>query len=98
MTMVDLQLTQSEKERIARGTGLVYKDAPCGRAGDIFTLDGKKYEIIDVCERSLNVVAKKYTVLGGYATIAEFVAAWEARHRSSCEPGMSLFIHWFRQI
>jgi hypothetical protein len=98
MTTVDLQLTQGEKERIVGGQSHVYKDTPHGHAGDIFNVDGKRFEIIDICERSMDRIAGKYGVLWEYGSLSSFIEERKASHPGPCEPEMALFIHWFRQI
>jgi hypothetical protein len=98
MTTVDLQLTQTEKERIVRGQCHVYKDAPHGRAGDLFDVGGKQFELIDICERSMDRIARQYGLLREYGSLSGFIEEWEASHPGPCDPEMALFIHWFRQV
>jgi hypothetical protein len=98
LATVDLQLTQAEKERIVGGQSHVYKDTQHGRAGDIFNVNGTQFEIVDICERSINRIAGQYGVLREYGSLPGYIEDWKASHSSPCDPEMSLFIHWFRQI
>jgi hypothetical protein len=98
MATVDLQLTQVEKESIVKGQGYVFKDAPHGRAGDTFNVDSKQFEIIDVCARSMSRISRQYGLSHENGSLSSFIKEWNAGHSSPCQPEMSLFIHWFRQV
>jgi hypothetical protein len=98
MATVDLQLTQAEKESIVKGKGHVFKDRSRARAGDLFNVDGKQFEIIDVCERSIERIARQYSLLLEYGSLSGYLEEWNASHSSPCKPEMPLFIHWFRQV
>jgi hypothetical protein len=97
MGTVDLQLTQAEKESIVKGKSHVFKDMPHGRAGDTFDVDGRRFEVIDVCERPISRI-DRYSVLREYSTLPTFIEEWNASHSSPCGPETFLFIHWFRNI
>ena len=98
MSKIDLDLSENEKERIIGGRGYILKETPYGRAGDTFAINGCRFEIIDVCERSLSRISRQYPLISECEYLSGYIKEWEARHRSQCEPGTSLFIHWLRQI
>lgn len=96
MAIVDLQLTEADTKHILRGASLVFKEAPCGRAGDTFVVDGREFEIVDVCERTMGAIARQYSVFGGYKSLPDMIKAWDASHARPCRADSVLFIHWFR--
>jgi hypothetical protein len=98
MGTIELELSEVEKDLIMGGRGFILKETPYGRAGDTFAISGRRFEIIDVCERSLGRISRQYPQISECDYLSGYIKGWEARHRRECEPGTSLFIHWFRQI
>lgn len=99
MGTVNLNLTPDEVTGIlSKGKSYVFKDHPYGKAGDKFSINGRKFELIDVCERSLNVISRYYHIMDGYPTSADFVSGWKAAHSGEWDPGAVLYVHWFRDV
>ncbi len=99
MKDVDLHLTSDELENILKeGTRHVFRSAPLGRAWDTFNVNGKRYELIDVSERSTGTVASMYYRLENCSSPEEFIRSWKASHAGSWKPEQMLYIHWFRDI
>lgn len=99
MGNVNIQLTQDEEADILkRGRGFVFKSTPQGRAGDTFSIDGRRFELVDVCERSLSMVSQQYYTIDGYSTPSDFSAAWKRAHRGVWDPDAKLYVHWFRDV
>ncbi len=99
MGNVNLHLTQDEESDILKkGRGYVFKSRPQGRTGDIFSIDGRRFELVDVCERSLSMISKQYYTLKGYSTPSDFAAAWKREHPGEWNPDAKLYVHWFRDI
>jgi hypothetical protein len=99
MKDVDLHLTRDELEDILnKGTRHVFRSTPLGRAWDTFHVNGKRYEIIDVSERSMGTVANTYYRMENCSTPGEFIRRWKASHSGNWEPGQMLYIHWFRDV
>lgn len=97
--MADLDLALSAPERAAIGEGRTFlvRDRPAGRAGDVFAADGRRFEIVDVNERSLGSVADRLFVAAGYDSPEGFIAGWEAS-RGRWDPGRKVYVCWFRPI
>lgn len=99
MGNVNFHLTQDEEADIlTKGRGFVFKNTPQGRAGDTFSIDGRRFELIDICERSLGTVSRQYYTIDGYSTPADFAAAWKRTHRVEWNPDAKLYVHWFRDV
>jgi hypothetical protein len=99
ITTVNLHLTQEEEKRILNeGTRHVFRDAPMARAWDTFQVDGRRYEIIDVSERSLNTIADRYYRMEHCSSPDEFIRAWKAGNSGRWDPERMLYIHWFRDV
>jgi hypothetical protein len=99
MKDVDLHLTMEEvRDIIDEGTRHVFRSAPLGRAWDTFNINGKRFELIDVSERSVNAIANKYYRIEHYRSPEDFILGWKASHSGSCDPEQLLYIHWFRDI
>jgi|AGTN01.1.fsa_nt_gi hypothetical protein len=97
MGTVDIRLTPAEIKCISEGTCHVYKSVPCGRPGDTFTVNDRRFEIIDVSERSLKAIANRYYRMEGYDSPADFLLDWTA-HYSLQDPECRIYVHWFRKI
>ncbi len=96
---INLNLTQDEECRIlADRARHVFREAPVGRAWDIFGVNGKRFELIDVSERSLAVAASTYYRLERCGSPEDFIRRWKADHRGHWDPEQMIFIHWFRDI
>jgi hypothetical protein len=81
MGNVNLRLTHDEEADILKkGRSYVFKTTPQGRTGDTFSIDGRRFELIDVCERSMDSVSRQYHTMGGYSTPSDFDAAWKRGH------------------
>lgn len=98
MRTVDLHLTEAEKDSILKGRGYVLKDTPYGRAGDTFAVDGKRFEIIDVNERSLNRLSRQCDSIIECGALSSYISERKTQNSTPDDPGTSIFIHWFRQI
>jgi hypothetical protein len=99
MKDVDLQLTRDELDHVLNeGTCHVFRSTPLGRTWDTFRVNGRRYEIIDVSERSMGTIAHMYYRLENCNSPEDFIHNWKARHSGSWEPERMLYIHWFRDI
>lgn len=99
MKEIDLHLTCDETEKIVHeGIRHVYRTAPGGRAWDTFHTNGRRFEIIDVSERSAGTTASTYYRLEGCATPEDYIRGWKESHGGHWEPDQILYIHWFRDI
>lgn len=99
MKDVDLHLTRDEVEDILnKGTRYIFRSTPECQAWDRFHINGKRYEIIDVSERSVGTIANKYYRLENYRSPEDFIRSWKASHPGEWKPGHMLYIHWFRGI
>ena len=99
MSTVNMHLTPDEvSEVLGKGKTFVFKDRPCGKAGDKFSINGRTFELIDVSERSLNMISRYYHTMDGHPTSADFVSSWKAAHNGEWSPGAVLYVHWFRDI
>lgn len=99
MGTVNLHLTPEEAAGIiSKGKSYVFKDQPQGRAGDNFFVNGRKFELIDVCERSLSIISQSYHTLDGYPTSTDFISGWKAAHNGEWNPEAVRYVHWFRDI
>ena len=98
MGTVDLRLTPAEQQSILRDRKRhVFKDTSRARAWDTFTVNGERFEIIDVSERSLGAIASAYYPIEGCRSPGDFIRAWKARHSGDWRPEQTVFIHWFRE-
>jgi hypothetical protein len=99
MKDVDLHLTSDELENIINeGTCHIFRSAPLGRAWDTFHANGKRYEIIDVSERSAGSIARMYYRLENCSSSEDFIHRWKKSHSGGWEPERMVYIHWFRDI
>jgi hypothetical protein len=99
MSIVNLHLTPDEEAGILKkGKSYVFKARPQGRTGDIFAINGRQFELIDVCERSLSMISRQYHTMDGYASPSDFVAGRKDDHGDKQGLDTKLYIHWFRDI
>jgi len=99
MKDVDMQLTRDELDHVLNEeTCHVFRSTPLGRAWDTFRINGRRYEIIDVSERSLGTIAQMYYRLENYRSPEDFIRSWKASHSGRWESEWMLYIHWFRDI
>jgi hypothetical protein len=99
MATVDLHLTPAEERSIlADGRRHVLKSAPCGRAWDTFWVGGKQFEIIDVSERPVSVIASRYYFMEDGGSPGDLVRRRKAGHSGERDPDRKTYIHWFREI
>ncbi|RPJ36507.1 MAG: hypothetical protein EHM35_08005 [Planctomycetaceae bacterium] len=97
MGTADLCLTPAEEKSILSGKRHIYKSVPCARAWDTFLVDGKRFEIIDVSERSLYTIANKYYPIEGCQSPHDFIRDWRAGHSGDWSPEQAVYVHWFRE-
>jgi hypothetical protein len=99
MNDVDMKLTNDERDCVLnKGTCHVFRSAPLGRTWDTFQVNGKRYEIIDISERSMSTIARVYYRLENYRSPEDFIRSWNASHSGRWESERMLYIHWFRDI
>jgi hypothetical protein len=96
MADIDLELTRAEKAAILNGCGHLYRDRPMGKAGDLFSIQGKRFEIIDVSQRTLETVANNYYSMEGFTSPCDFMEAWKTGRPGRWEPEKRVYVHWFR--
>lgn len=98
MGNVDLHLTQDEMADIMKkGRGYVFKESPQGRTGDTFSINGRRFELVDVCERPLSTIFRQYYTISGYTSPSDFAADLKRAHGESASDS-KLYVHWFRDI
>ena len=99
MGTISLQLTPEEvTEVLGKGKTCVFKDHPYGKAGDRFFINGRTYELIDVSERSLDMISLYCHAIDGQPTSADFVSKWKAAHDGQWDPEALIYVHWFRDV
>ena len=97
MADLELMLSKDEKAAIRDGRTFLLRGQPAGRAGDIFSAAGRRFEIVDVCERTLGSVADRLFVAAGYDSPEGFIAGWEAS-RGHWDPDRKVYVCWFRPL
>ena len=95
MAELDFALDEDEKAAIREGRTFLLREQPAGRAGDVFSADGRRFEIVDVSERTLGSVADRLFVAAGYDSTEGFIVGWEAA-RGRWDPDQKIYVCWFR--